>query len=486
MMRSAKMADSADNLPMLRHYRAWLEPDGGCSDNEREDFYASGLVVLDTNVLLDLYRYTPSARGQVLAALNLVSDRLWLPHQVGLEFVRGRNRVIYERAKALNDAQDQIQRRFHDAWKALASAVNHVKGLLAQYAADEDGQSELDELINQQQFQQLVAEWKQELLRRTNKLKDDQDVELGAVASGSDAILPKIAALYGDRIGAPPSADDLRRLVEEAVTFRYPNEIPPGFLDLDKETAVKSAGDFLLWEELIAHARNLSASKRVLFVSGDVKEDWYEPSEPGQGKRPWPLLFEELRSRADADLLIVQPKNFFEGVKEYLNAEITPSTVEEIGRATESRVNPEVPYIALVSSKEAVLLPPPDGLALSAYRAARLSTSAIRSILGDTAHHMFQWWLIGVTVELGLRAREDDEPQVDVEAAVRSSMPPAPDWSPGTVLAHGEWPYRTSSWVAPWLEQMVKATPAADRVALLRLAVRQVRARTGEEEVLSS
>lgn len=467
---------------MLRQYRAWLASDGSHSVHEQGEFYAKASVVLDTNVLLDLYRYTPSARDQVFSALKLVSERLWLPHQVGLEFVRGRSAVIDNRVQTLQRAKQEIQRCLDQAWQDVARARDYVKTLLQTYGADEAGRAELDELIKQPEFYQMLSSWKEALGTRVQKLKDDQDLETGDLASGADSILPKIAALFGDRIAAPPSARDVRRRVEWATQFRYPNQIPPGFLDIgkaEKGTDLLAAGDLLIWEELVEHARELPKPRRVIFVSGDVKGDWYQPASAANRERPWPALLDEFRGRAGTDLLIVQTQDFFEGVREHLDAEIAESTVDEISRTADSSdvLEAEAGRLEIVTGKEAMLVPPPERLSLAAYRAAMLSTSVIRASLGDPSQRMFQWWLVGVTEELGLRERLDDEPLVDLEAAVRSDLPPNPDWHPGAVLPQGEWPLRRTSWVAPWLVRVVKATPAADRRSLLRLAVRQINAR---------
>ncbi|MFC7470849.1 PIN-like domain-containing protein [Actinomadura keratinilytica] len=53
--------------------------------------------MLDTNVLLSLYEYTETSRKEVLSALEQTAGRLWMPYQVGLEFVRGRRSTLESR-----------------------------------------------------------------------------------------------------------------------------------------------------------------------------------------------------------------------------------------------------------------------------------------------------------------------------------------------------------------------------------------------------
>jgi hypothetical protein len=46
----------------------------------------AGLVTPDTNVMLASYRFERQARDELLHAFEKLEDRLWIPHQVALEF----------------------------------------------------------------------------------------------------------------------------------------------------------------------------------------------------------------------------------------------------------------------------------------------------------------------------------------------------------------------------------------------------------------
>ncbi|TIH28598.1 hypothetical protein D4765_18385 [Subtercola vilae] len=86
-------------------FREYFPP----TPSEIKKFWKSATVVVDTNVLLSLYRTsdaTSKTLGEVLASL---SDRLWMPHQVGLEYSRNRLSVIFgmtaPHAQALKNLQ---------------------------------------------------------------------------------------------------------------------------------------------------------------------------------------------------------------------------------------------------------------------------------------------------------------------------------------------------------------------------------------------
>ncbi len=167
------MANGPNSPPtFLQQHHAWIESQSSGADGDHRAFFTDALIVLDTNVLLDLYRYTSGARNQVLAALRLVKLRLWLPYRVGSEFIRGRRGVVADRTEKLQKAKSQLDRPFREAWKSVQEALDEVKGLLDRFAADEHGQAELDELINEEGFKQLMEPWRDKLNERIDESEE--------------------------------------------------------------------------------------------------------------------------------------------------------------------------------------------------------------------------------------------------------------------------------------------------------------------------
>ncbi|MGW5266908.1 PIN-like domain-containing protein [Microbispora sp. NPDC004025] len=72
------------------------------SSNQLADFMTRGMIAFDTNALFDAYRLNGDARQEFLSALQLLGTRLWIPHRVGLEFMRGRLGVIHECVEQAN------------------------------------------------------------------------------------------------------------------------------------------------------------------------------------------------------------------------------------------------------------------------------------------------------------------------------------------------------------------------------------------------
>ncbi|GGX44982.1 PIN-like domain-containing protein [Streptomyces fructofermentans] len=466
--------------PLIQRFRSWLEPAPSAEDAAREQFFTSGLVVLDTNILLSLYEYTESAREDVFTALEAVSDRLWMPHQVGLEFVRGRRSTLESRKAALTGAAKEVNQHLTQAVASVIAARNVVIRHLAKYGAALDVGEELALLISDSSVSDLLQENRALLKKHLDGLKLQHGLPAN-VAEANDPVLLRVARMYGDRIGTQPADSVLRERIEEAVGFRFPNEIPPGYRDFGKETPVKAAGDFLLWEEVVEYAQSLPAGSRILFVSNDTKEDWYETRKgAGGAQRPWPRLFDEVRTRAGAELRIETPSLFYAGIKQFLHTDLDVTTYEEIERVS-SALDPPVDgdeESSLVTVQSAAHLAPPRGLATQAARSVGLTTMGTRTALESAApsFRIFQWWIIGVTAQLGRREVSAAEFKIDIAAAVRGDEPPRGSWEPATVFRPGDWVHRDSCWIASWFIRLLSELPKSDHDVLRSLAAQQAEA----------
>jgi hypothetical protein len=75
---------------MRERFRGFYPP----TAEELEELWSSGSIILDTNALLNLYRYSSETRTDFLSVLSAVQERLWIPEQVGKEFHANRLGVI--------------------------------------------------------------------------------------------------------------------------------------------------------------------------------------------------------------------------------------------------------------------------------------------------------------------------------------------------------------------------------------------------------
>ena len=89
---------------------------------------------------------------------------------------------------------------------------------------------------------------------------------------------------------------------------RYSKKIPPGYKDAKKDSGdLDKFGDLIIWKEMMAKAK---ADKRpVIFISDDVKEDWWWIHK-GRKLGPRPELVEEFKNESGQGFHIYEFSQF--------------------------------------------------------------------------------------------------------------------------------------------------------------------------------
>src|SRR5258706_6569124 len=85
------------------------------SDDEISKLWQEGIVVFDTNILLNVYRYNDETRERLFEILDSLTNRIWIPYQVALEYQDNRIEVIEQQIKAYSE----VSKAFKDALRIL-------------------------------------------------------------------------------------------------------------------------------------------------------------------------------------------------------------------------------------------------------------------------------------------------------------------------------------------------------------------------------
>jgi len=301
-------------------FKGYYQP----TPEEFTELWKNGIFVLDTSVILGLYRYPIKARNDLLQTLHQVSNRIWIPHQVALEYQENRLNVIAEQVnkfadviKVVQDAIDSITNRFNELQLKKRHSV-----------------------INPENF-----------LTKLTSLVDDFDRELTLLSeqqSGiddEDTIRVEVDELFRDKIGEPCSSDELIDLCKEG-SNRYDKNRPPGYLDKDKtkqnekdyfynELVIqREFGDLIIWHQIIKEAKAQN-TKNLILVTDDEKEDWWWIFK-GKTIGPRPELVEEISDQAGVTLFYMyNTSRFLKYAREYLNAQVDSLSIDQVQDITQ-------------------------------------------------------------------------------------------------------------------------------------------------------
>ncbi len=269
------------------------------TDEEYKKLWENCTFVFDTNILLNMYRYSRETVDAYFKVLDKLKKKkqLWIPYQVGYEFYENRINAISESEKSY----DKIL-------EVLRKAKNDIENNNRDHPF-------LD-------IEEINTKIKEELERAESRIGEEKEKHPKWLEN--DEILTKVNELFDNCVGKKYDTEKLDKIKNEGEE-RYKNNIPPGFKDKKKEES-KRYGDLILWYQIIDKATE--SKKPIIFISGDVKEDWWLEKD---GKRimPLPQLKKEMYEKAGVDFHIYTPEKFLD------LSNINKNTINEIRKIRE-------------------------------------------------------------------------------------------------------------------------------------------------------
>ncbi len=296
---------------MKNTFSWYFKPDA----DEVDQIWKNGILTVDANVLLDLYRYHESTRSSLLESMHNHEGELWLSRQAAEEFFRNRHKVIVSSHKTFKDAKDEIEK----LRGSIESTVSQLKGnrIIPANVADQMLE-EISPSIDK--AQERVDEAKK---NHPNFLSDD-------------GVLEKVASLFEGAIGNPFPEDQLAIITTEAEE-RKSKKIPPGYLDDDKD-GDRPYGDYFLWRQILDYSKE--KSKPILFVTSERKDDWWEKLS-GKTTGPRIELLREATEYTGQRILIYQTDRFLEFSSQRKGQDVDTDAVEEIRAVDNLRTEKE-------------------------------------------------------------------------------------------------------------------------------------------------
>lgn len=284
------------------------------AEDQIKDIWENSLIVFDTNVLLNLYRYTDDARDEFLKIIEAYNDRLWIPYQVGLEFHRRRTEIIRKHSAAYKEVSDELSEQLVKAFETVASRYSR--------------HPYIDFNALKKKVQRSADSIKRSLIKQMAEHPD---------LLNNDPVLDALTRLFDGRTGSDFTDDMLEALYKDGER-RYSNKVPPGYCDeKNKKGQDKRSiyGDLIVWKQVIHYCKEKKTS--VIFITDDHKSDWWEKVD---GKHsPRKELIKEFVTNTGCDILMYDSQRFLEYAKVNTNFKVSSKTIKEVAKLQILRYN---------------------------------------------------------------------------------------------------------------------------------------------------
>ena len=217
----------------------------------------SAFFIFDANILLNLYGFRKATRNKWFEAMAGLSDRIFMPYQVAVEYHRNLKTKI-DSVKSLTASEATAL--FAKSETSQPLAKYHPLSSLNEELKSAAGNS----ISSKKKTAEAIDMWKKEFDSEWLEIRDH------------------IASLFTEaKLGAQPSKEQIKNWCEMGKQ-RYESKIPPGYKDQNKGNNVSDDGhkyhsgnkfgDLFVWQEILAES--LKRDAPAIFVSAEKKPDW--------------------------------------------------------------------------------------------------------------------------------------------------------------------------------------------------------------------
>lgn len=269
------------------------------------------IIVFDTNVFLNIYEYSPQVADSFIKISEQVISHMVLPNTVKREFEKnhkgchGRQKGKFTNVpKKLKKYTTQIKDKIAIQFGILSSF--QFPDIDEMHATFESKLKEIDEM-----FDEYVDE--HNIFDEINLKFLDNDGVNGLIQN-----LIKNGKLLS---GFTP--DELYKICEEGEK-RYNRLIPPGFEDKKDKNGIQMYNDLIIWKEVLKYC--LEYKKDLIFVTDDVKMDWWEMNNT-QRVAFHPALLKEFEDHTQQQMLGITSAELFSCLSEIFGLEV-PTAIE--------------------------------------------------------------------------------------------------------------------------------------------------------------
>ncbi len=219
------------------------------------------VIVLDTNILLALVKYSTYSSSNILKILETCIEKIWIPNQVYKEYIKNKNHEFAKSKKKYENFKKELNNLVKLTNQSFYKIIKESQKL--EYPRCDILGEKLQNHINN--LTPIINEYIKDLgveYENTKKEKQVKDLE--------DFFNELIKC---KSIGSPATQNEIINTIKEG-ELRYKYKIPPGYEDLDEKDGIDVFGDLFIWKEILNYPKENKVFN-IIFLTNDLKEDWW-------------------------------------------------------------------------------------------------------------------------------------------------------------------------------------------------------------------
>lgn len=269
------------------------------SNNIKELIEDNYIVICDTNVFLHIYRYSPEFSDFALRCMNTVEPYIVIPSTVKLEFLKHYRASFGDMEKRVQNVAEYAKRQIEHSSQKVLKICDTLQAL---------------HYPDISVLHKKLSDKFQELISIPESFFEDREI-LNFIANpwnGENLVYDLVDKIIKEgRCMVPVTQEEIYQICDEGERrYKADPQIPPGFKDAKNKDGVRKYSDLIIWKEILRYSKDNSVN--ILFVTNDVKNDWWV-EENGQ-KIFHPKLLSEFKVSTGNQIISLCALDFFEKI----------------------------------------------------------------------------------------------------------------------------------------------------------------------------
>ncbi|RRJ24517.1 hypothetical protein EHV10_12070 [Lachnoanaerobaculum gingivalis] len=245
------------------------------------------MIILDTNVILDLARYSIYTSKNIMGIFYKCSDLIWIPNQVIMEYNKNKYQVFGNLKKKYSNFEKDLKKIIDDSKEKFRKIFKN---------------SERYSYHGREKYASNILKKLDEAIVEIESYKDFAGVEYEDYSIEKDIEKFVDDLKNKNQVGCKIGFIEKMEIIKEG-DLRYKYSLPPGFED-DKKDGIEKFGDLFVWKEILK-LPSLKKVNNVIFITNDEKDDWWDKEELGKVEETKILL--NLRSELYEEFTEMNP-----------------------------------------------------------------------------------------------------------------------------------------------------------------------------------
>lgn len=233
------------------------------------------VIIMDTNVILNLYKFTPETISSLIDVFKENTEDFLILNQVYREYIRNIDKIREEEINRYLNLKEELCKKIDDT-------VGQVKKTFATY--NKYLIPEVSDIQNE--LLQSLSELQKANKQTLDKIGNNHKQQSQCISKENDIVLGFVEQVRENRIQKEFTTLELMKIYEEG-EIRYKYKIAPGFTDKNKSEKDKSGkdkglssseqrkyGDLVIWKEILRFIKGKKIN--LIFLQNERKSDWFE------------------------------------------------------------------------------------------------------------------------------------------------------------------------------------------------------------------